>query len=85
MKTKNLLNALDEIIIELKNNGKIQSANFFLLRYENIKNLNNHLESIKELSTCRAMAQYANFSIAEENKLDKIVDYATAILAEYKI
>ncbi|EDV5312496.1 hypothetical protein RM843_001016 [Salmonella enterica] len=67
LKTKNLLNALDEIIIELKNNGKKQSANFSLLRYENIKNLNNHLESIKELSTCRAMAQYANFSIAEEN------------------
>lgn len=27
------------------------------------------------------MAQYANFSITEERKLDKIVDYATAILA----
>ncbi|MDE9612436.1 hypothetical protein NFK58_15830 [Citrobacter portucalensis] len=81
MKTENLLNVLNEIIIELKNNGKKQSADFFSLRYNNIKNLNNHLESIEELSTCRAMAQYANFSITEERKLDKIVDYATAILA----
>lgn len=29
MKTENLLNVLNEIIIELKNNGKKQSADFF--------------------------------------------------------
>lgn len=80
MKTENLLNVLNEIIIELKNNKKTVCW-FFSLRYNNIKKLNNHLESIEELSTCRAMAQYANFSITEERKLDKIVDYATAILA----
>lgn len=84
MKIESLLNVLNEIVIELKNNEKKQSADFFSLRYDNIKNLNNHLESIKELSTCRAMAQYANFSITEEKILDKIVDYATAILAEDK-
>lgn len=84
MKIESLLNVLNEIVIELKNNGKKQSADFFSLRHENIKNLNKHLESIKELSTCRVMAQYANFSITEEKILGKIVDYATAILAEYK-
>lgn len=61
------------------------AADYFTLRYENIKTSNNHLESIKELSTCRAIAQYANFSISEENKLDKIVTYAVELLKELKI
>ncbi|ECG8592420.1 hypothetical protein FNI11_22305 [Salmonella enterica subsp. salamae] len=85
MKTENLLNVLNEIIIELKSTGKKQSADFFSLRYDNIKSLNNHLEAIEELSTCRAMAQYANFSITVGNKLDKIVSYATTILSEYRM
>lgn len=85
MKTENLLNALDEIIIELKINGKKQSANFFFLRYKGIKDSSNGLEYVKELATCRAMAQYANFSIVEERKLDKVVDCAINILGKNKI
>ncbi|HEX4501525.1 MAG TPA: hypothetical protein VH187_10290 [Scandinavium sp.] len=83
MKTERLLNALDEIIIELNKNGKKQSADFFSSRYFKIKDANNNLEPIKELATCRAMAQYADFSITEESKLDKIIDYATVILTEH--
>lgn len=82
MNTENLLSVLDEMILELKNNKK--QSTYFSLRHDNIKNLTDYLESIKELSTCRAMAQYANFSVTEEEKLDKIVESATAILAEYK-
>ncbi|OAT34696.1 hypothetical protein M975_0074 [Buttiauxella brennerae ATCC 51605] len=85
MKTDKLLDALNELIIELQNNKKQQSADFFLLRHNNIQTLNNHMESIKELSTCRAMAQYGNFSAVEENNLDRVVHYAIAILNEKKI
>lgn len=85
MKTKKLLDALNEIIIELRSSGKKNAVDYFTLRYNNIKKSNNPLESIKELSTCRAMAQYAGFSITEENNLDKIVAYAVELLKDHKI
>lgn len=82
MKIDNLLSALDEMVIELKNGGKKSSADYFTLKYNILKTSDNHLETIKELSTCRSMAQYANFSTAEENKLDKIVACCLYILKE---
>lgn len=84
MKIENLLNAINELIVELNNSGKKASADFFMLKYEAIKKQNDALESIKELSMCRAMAQYANFSLAEESKLDTVVECAIDILKKHK-
>ena len=83
MKIEYLLCALDEMVIELTKNGRKCSADFFSLKYRNIKSSVNCLESIKELSTSRSMAQYANFSIEEEEKLNEIVSLATDILTEH--
>ncbi|WP_318363486.1 hypothetical protein [Enterobacter sp.] len=85
MITENLLNSLNELIAALNNSNKKSSADFFMLRYEAIKKSNNALESIKELSTCRAMAQYANFALAEESKLDTVVDCAIDILKKHNL
>ncbi|MDX5631090.1 MULTISPECIES: hypothetical protein [unclassified Brenneria] len=78
MNFNSLLLSLEKIITELNKNGKTQSASFFISRYEEIKMKGSHVsrEVIKELSTCRAMSQYANFSIKEEKLLDNVVDDA---------
>lgn len=80
MKIEILLNALDEMIVILNSSGKKESADFFSLKYSNIKNSQNPLKFIEELSKCRAMAQYANFSLVEENKLDSIIELTVDIL-----
>lgn len=36
---------------------------------------------LRPLSTCRAMAQYSNFSIHQETLLDQVIDLANACLA----
>lgn len=85
MKPENLLNAINELIIELKNSSKGALADFFIFKYEDLKKSNNTLGTVKELSMCRAMAQYANFSHAEESKLDTVVECAIYILKRYNL
>ena len=77
----NLLYSLEEITNELKKNGKYESASFFAIRHDKIKNYGEEKtqEIIKELSACRAMSQYANFSLNEEMLLDAVVNNAVAL------
>lgn len=81
MNLNNLKNALKQIIFELNANGKHDSANFFQTRYDQIINFGDKIpfEIIESLSTCRAMSQYANFSLREEKLLDDVVNYALDI------
>lgn len=77
----NLINSLEKIISELSANGKSESALFFTIRYNEIVKNGDKVpfEIIEMLSTCRAMAQYANFSQKEEALLDDVVDNAIEI------
>lgn len=77
----NLLSSLEIIINELNKAGKSRSADFFSICYNEIKNTGGKLTSdaINKLSTCRAMSQYANFSLKEERLLDIIVKNAIAV------
>ena len=81
MNLNNLKNALEQIIFELNSNGKYESANFFQTRYDQIINFGDKIpfEVVESLSTCRAMSQYANFSLREEKLLDDVVNYALDI------
>jgi len=76
-----LMRSLEKIIVELNANGKIESAIFFTIRYNEIIKYGDDfsLEIVETLSTCRAMSQYANFSQKEEMLLDDVVDSAIAI------
>lgn len=80
MKVENLLVSLSELVTHLYEGGKDDSANFFSHK---IKQINNSLEDkqkldliIQELMTCKAIAQYANFSLSEEKYLAKVIDDA---------
>ncbi|WP_143189414.1 hypothetical protein [Paraburkholderia lycopersici] len=79
-----LLNCLDEIYDELVKSGKIDSAQFFLkhrVEIDKMRNDPNKLKDvIRDLTTCRAMAQYANFSLKEEALLDEVVSSSSACL-----
>ncbi|MGP3591500.1 hypothetical protein [Vagococcus sp. WN89Y] len=78
---KSLLLALESIVSELKRSGNNESASFFLLRYDELKRHSDKIPQkiIEELTTCRAMSQYANFTLKEEELLDIVVDNAIAI------
>lgn len=54
---------------------------FFQTRYDQIINFGDKIpfEVVESLSTCRAMSQYANFSLREEKLLDDVVNYALDI------
>lgn len=82
MNIDHLLNKIEILIATLKKDGKTQSAKFFLEQYEKIKTQKEdlHKDALERLSTCRAMAQYANFSINEENILGDIILYANELL-----
>jgi hypothetical protein len=69
MNLNNLKNALEQIIFELNANGKHESANFFQTRYDQIINFGDKIpfEVVESLSTCRAMSQYANFSLRKKS------------------
>jgi len=77
----NLIKALEKIISELNASGKVKSAAFFTIRYDEIMENGDEfsIETIETLSTCRAMTQYANFSQKEEMLLDDVVDNAIAV------
>jgi hypothetical protein len=72
-----LLVYLDDLSLQLLNSGKKDAAIFFSERRDIIRRLGlNNLdvkEVLKELTTCRAMAQYGNFSMSEEKLLEQVV------------
>ena len=77
----NLIKSLQRIISELNGNGKKESALFFTVRYNEIIMHGDKVSSeiIDTLSTCRAMSQYANFSLLEESLLDNVVNDAVVV------
>lgn len=79
-----LLSSLSLLIDCLNKNNKKQSANFFIARLKNIVDSESdliHIKStLKELSTCRAMSQYAGFTLVEEALLNDVVDNALRIM-----
>lgn len=83
-KMSELLKSLSEISAELRKTGKIESAEFFSSRGKIIGNPGSAPRAVKdaiqELVTCRAMAQYADFSLTEEHLLEMVVTDATACL-----
>ena len=81
MNLNNLKKALEQITFELNANGKNESVIFFQTRYDQIINSRDKIpfEIVESLSTCRAMGQYANFSLREEKLLDDVVNYALDI------
>lgn len=85
-KMSELLKSLSEISAELRKTGKIDSAEFFSSRERIIGDAGSAPRAVKdavqELATCRAMAQYADFSLTEERLLDVVVSQAAARLPE---
>lgn len=77
----NLIKSLEKIISALNANGKKESALFFTVRYNEIIKYGDKVPSeiIDTLSTCRAMSQYANFSLLEEALLDNVVNDAIVV------
>ena len=76
-----LIKSLEKIMSELNASGKVNSAIFFTVRYDEIMKCGDKVsvETIKTLSTCRAMSQYANFSQKEQMLLDEVVDNAIVV------
>ncbi|MFY0403629.1 hypothetical protein V8Z79_03380 [Pantoea dispersa] len=80
MNIQDLLSSLEKLIAELKKTGKYQSALFFIDRYNSIKGNVINYDAVKELSTCRAMAQYGDFTYKEEELLNGVVNNAIAVI-----
>ena len=84
-KMSELLKSLTEISAELRKTGKVESAEFFSSRGRIIGDAGSApsavADAIQELATCRAMAQYADFSLTEERLLETVVTDATACLS----
>jgi len=83
-KMSELLKSLRKISAELRKTEKIESAAFFSSRGEIIGDPGSAPRAVKdviqELVTCRAMAQYADFSLTEERLLEMVVSDAMACL-----
>ena len=71
---------------ELEKSGKNDTSKFFSVRRNIISDSEmdscNVSCTLKELATCRAIAQYGNFSYSEEVILDKVVDEAIVLLSQ---
>ncbi|WP_338522063.1 hypothetical protein NUH87_17725 [Pseudomonas batumici] len=84
MSLSTLLTALDTLIAQLQK-SRNESAQFFIDKAAELKAASagsgDAREALKRLSTCRAMAQYGNFSYTEENLLEAVVDAAADCLA----
>jgi hypothetical protein len=80
-----LLKSLGNISAELRKTRKIESAEFFACREKIIADVNAPSraveDAIREVATCRAMAQYVDFSLTEERLLEAVVSDATACLS----
>ncbi|AOR61106.1 hypothetical protein F6Q07_10155 [Pectobacterium parmentieri] len=70
--------SLENLIIELSNNGQSENASFFIDKLVKLKDINLSLKNkiiiMEELSRCRAIAQYANFSYYEESILGDVIN-----------
>ncbi|WP_248799115.1 hypothetical protein [Pseudomonas sp. MWU13-2105] len=75
-----LLTALDRLIAQLRK-SRNESVPFFIDKAVELSAAGDVREALERLSTCRAMAQYGNFSDTEESRLEAVVDAATACLA----
>ncbi|WP_191490220.1 hypothetical protein [Pseudomonas sp. FEN] len=71
---------LDTLIAQLQK-SRNESAQFFIDKAAELRAASDTREALERLSTCRAMAQYGNFSHAEENQLEAVVDAAANCLA----
>lgn len=84
MPLNSLLTTLDTLIAQLQKSSN-ESANFFIGKAAELRAASTGSSDIREalerLSTCRAMAQYGNFSCAEENLLEAVIDAAARDLA----
>jgi hypothetical protein len=79
-----LINLLQLLIDVLNKNRKVQLAIFFEKKRDEITLYENDIkqtrQTLKLLSTCRAMAQHADFSLIEEKYLDDIINESIFIL-----
>jgi len=79
-----LLSTLDTLIAQLQK-SRNESARFFIDKAAELKAASagsgDAREALERLSTCRAMAQYGNFSYTEESQLEAVVDAAASCLA----
>lgn len=73
-----LIKSLNNLISELNDNGKREAALFFSVRYDELLKLREKVlpETIKTLSTCMSISQYANFTEKEERLLVDVVNEA---------
>lgn len=75
-KNPDLPAALDELILALKNTGKIGPADFFAKKSIELQEGFNADAAIEELSACSAIAQYGDFTFSEERLLEEVVEAA---------
>ncbi len=80
MNIQDLLSSLEKLIAELNKTGKHQSAFFIIDRYNSIKGSVINYDAVKELSTCRAMAQYDDFTYEDEELLNCVINNAIAVI-----
>ncbi|TKY81340.1 hypothetical protein R0L47_13035 [Pectobacterium polonicum] len=73
-----LIVSLENLIVELNKSGKNETANFFVEKLRLLTclelSVDDKIKIIEELSRCRAMAQYANFTYYEESVLDDLIN-----------
>lgn len=77
--------ALQQLIDALEQSGRAQSAAFFLRHHALLSQdapAQAAVEALHQLSTCSAMAQYADFSFAEERLLESVIDHARRLRSE---
>ncbi|MGA8137599.1 MULTISPECIES: hypothetical protein [Pseudomonas] len=77
---RQLSTALGTLIAQLQK-SRNESAQFFIDKAAELRAAGDVREALEQLSTCRAMAQYGNFSYTEESQLEGVVDAAAACLA----
>lgn len=79
-----LLTALEKLILALRKTGN-GSADFFSTKLAELTtNTTGAIvdEALERLSTCRAMAQYGDFSFEQEALLEAVVNAAADCLAK---
>ncbi|BDR55733.1 hypothetical protein [Xylocopilactobacillus apis] len=84
MNIERLLGSLNVLVAALDKGGKTAPANFFSDKIKQIQSSCDdpgELDSVlQELTSCRAMAQYGDFSSSEEKCLDTVIDDSIAWL-----
>jgi len=78
-----IIHHLNRLSSELVKSGKKDVSVFFSERRNILENSGigscDVEDALKELTTCRAIAQYGNFSYKEEELLDKAIDEANKL------